>query len=120
MDRQVGQTENEIFNFLQGFDGNWMIGLDFKTAKSPEYGERKIRRFYRKMIEELYDDGMAHPEKFQMVLFPEYHAGRKKRLHYHGIVRLLPDEQKAFSPHYPDDSRFCWSDRTFPYIITAR
>ena len=88
--KQSGQSENDIFCFLQGFDGNWIVGLDFKRAKQPEYGEKKIRRFYRKMCEVLYDEGMAHPEKFQMVLFPEYEAGEKKRLHYHGIVRLLP------------------------------
>ncbi len=98
--KQVAQTENEIFNFLQAFDGNWLIGLDFKRAKPPAYGEKKIRRFYRKMVEVLYDNEMAHPEKFQLVLFPEYHAGGKKRLHYHGIVRLAPTEEKLFRENY--------------------
>ena len=100
MIKQVGQTENEIFNFLQDFDGGWTVGLDFKCAKPPEYGEKKLRRFYRKMCGVLYEKGMAHPEKFQMVLFSEYHAGGKKRLHYHGIVRLLPDEEKLFRKNY--------------------
>lgn len=99
----TGTDRDGVFKFLNRLNGNYEIGFHFKSEKFElDFGIKKLNKFYRKMCKALYDDGIKNPNKFEMVLFPEYntdnwYSDEMPHLYYHGVLKINPGEYPKFN-----------------------